>query len=401
MALRPILSALLRNRAGAILVAVQIAITLAIVVNAVYVTQQRVQKIGRPSGIDDQNIFWFATTGFGKDFDFKAMVREDLALLRQMPDVVDAAPMQQIPLSGSGNSTWFHSLPDKKGAKSEANYFPTDEHGIDALGAELSAGTTFDPNTVEFRRSSEPGFPPAAIISQGLASALFPGQQALGKTFYDTHSKPYEVVGVIEHIHGSWVGWDEVDRVMLTPMIRDENSVRLLVRVSPGKIDRVMTEVEVAMRKRDPNRVIGKLHKMSDAKRRSYASDSLMAITLTVVTGLVLTFSALGIFGLATFNVNARTRQIGTRRAIGARRLDIVQYFLAENWLITSVGVFAGCAMALGAGYWLSTQYQLPRLDLYYLLGGVLGLWVLGQLAAWQPALRASRVSPAEATRNV
>ena len=151
MALRPILSALLRNRAGAILVAVQIAITLAIVVNAVYVTQQRVQKIGRPSGIDDQNIFWFATTGFGKDFDFKAMVREDLALLRQMPDVVDAAPMQQIPLSGSGNSTWFHSLPDKKGAKSEANYFPTDEHGIDALGAELSAGTTFDPNTVEFR----------------------------------------------------------------------------------------------------------------------------------------------------------------------------------------------------------------------------------------------------------
>ena len=188
---------------------------------------------------------------------------------------------------------------------------------------------------------------------------------------------------------------------MLTPMIRDENSVRLLVRVSPGKIDRVMTEVEVAMRKRDPNRVIGKLHKMSDAKRRSYASDSLMAITLTVVTGLVLTFSALGIFGLATFNVNARTRQIGTRRAIGARRLDIVQYFLAENWLITSVGVFAGCAMALGAGYWLSTQYQLPRLDLYYLLGGVLGLWVLGQLAAWQPALRASRVSPAEATRNV
>ena len=105
MEIRPILSALLRNRAGAILVSLQIAITLAIVVNAIYVTQQRVEKIGRPSGIDDQNIFSFSVTGFEKDFDFQGMVREDMALLRQMPGVVDAAPIQQVPLSGSGSST--------------------------------------------------------------------------------------------------------------------------------------------------------------------------------------------------------------------------------------------------------------------------------------------------------
>jgi putative ABC transport system permease protein len=140
---------------------------------------------------------------------------------------------------------------------------------------------------------------------------------------------------------------------------------------------------------------------MSDMKRRAYAGDSLMAVTLTTVTGLVLVFSSLGIFGLATFNVNSRTRQIGTRRAVGARKLDIVKYFLAENWLITSLGVVVGCGLALAAGYWLSTQYGLQRLDLYYLVGGVLGLWAIGQLAAWQPALRAARVSPAMATRNV
>ena len=401
MELRPILSSLLRNRAGAILVAVQIAITLAIVVNAVYVTKQRVEKIGRPSGIDDQNIFWFPATGFEKDFDFKAMVRDDLALLRQMPGVVDAAPMQQIPLSGSGSSTSFHSLPDKKGEESAANYFPTDEHGISALGAKLSAGATFDPSVVEFRSYAEQGFPPVAIISQGLATALFPKQPALGKTFYDAQSKPYKVVGIIEHMHGSWVGWDEVDRVMLTPMIRDEGSVRLMVRAEPGKIDGVMTAVETAMRKRDPNRVIGKFRKMSDAKKRSYAGDSLMAVTLTVVTGLVLVFSSLGIFGLATFNVNTRTRQIGTRRAIGARKRDIVRYFMTENWLVTTLGVVVGCCLALAAGYWLSVEYQLPRLDLYYLIGGVLGLWVVGQLAAWQPSLKAATVSPAMATRNV
>ena len=75
-----------------------------------------------------------------------------------------------------------------------------------------------------------------------------------------------------------------------------------------------------------------------------------MAVTLSTVTGLVLVFSSLGIFGLATFNVNTRTRQIGTRRAVGARRRDIVRYFLTENWMITTLGVVVGCGLALGVG---------------------------------------------------
>jgi putative ABC transport system permease protein len=401
MEIRPILSALLRNRAGAILVAVQIALTLAIVVNAVFVTKQRVEKIGRPTGIDDQNIFSFPATGFEKDYDFFGMVREDLALMRQIPGVVDAAPIQQVPLSGSGSSSIFYSLPDKKGENSAANYFPTDEHGVNTLGVKLVVGASFEPNTVEYRKEQGQGGAPTAIISQGLAGALFPKQNALGKTFYDDLSKPYKIVGVIEHMHGSWVGWDKVDRVLLSPLVGPGPDIRYIVRAKPGELDRVMSAVEAAVRKRDPNRVIGKLRKMSEHKRASYSGDSLMSVTLSVVTGLVLVFSALGIFGLATFNVNTRTRQIGTRRAVGARRRDIVRYFMTENWMVTTLGVFAGCALALGAGFWLSNEYQLPRLDLYYLLAGVIGLWIVGQLAAWQPSLKAAKVSPAMATRTV
>ena len=149
-------------------------------------------------------------------------------------------------------------------------------------------------------------------------------------------------------MHGSWVGWDKVDRVMLTPRVGPGPVDRYLIRIQPGEIDRVMTAVDVALRKRDPNRVVGEMKKMSDYKRQSYAGDSLMAVTLSVVTGLVLIFSALGIFGLATFNVNSRTRQIGTRRAIGARKRDIVRYFMVENWMVTTAGVLVGCGLALG-----------------------------------------------------
>jgi putative ABC transport system permease protein len=398
MGIRPILSALLRNSAGAILVALQIAITLAIVVNAVYLTHQRVTLVGRPSGIDDQNIFSFSVEGFEKDFDFIGMVRDDMALLRQMPGVIDAAPMHQVPLSGSGSSSGYYSLPDKKGKDSPANYYRTDDHAVTALGVKLSAGKTFDPSAIEWKQK-EQGHSPIAIVSQGFAQALFPGEKNLvGKDFYDDQSKPIRIVGVIEHMHGSWVGWDKVDRVLLVPRVSEYT--RYVVRTKPGELARVMNETETALRKRDPNRVVGKLRKMSDDKQRSYSGDTMMAFTLAVVTGLVLVFSSLGIFGLATFNVNSRTRQIGTRRAVGARKLDIVQYFLAENWIVTTAGVLVGCGLALAVGYWLSTQYQLPRLDLYYLVGGILGLWVVGQLAAWQPALRAASVSPAMATRN-
>jgi putative ABC transport system permease protein len=136
-------------------------------------------------------------------------------------------------------------------------------------------------------------------------------------------------------------------------------------------------------------------------KKLLYRDDRNMGIFLITVTALLLAVASLGIFGLATFNVSARTKQIGTRRAVGARRADIVRYFMVENGLITTAGIVVGCALALAIGYWLSLQYQLPRLDLYYLVGGVLALWLIGQAAAWQPARRAAAVSPSVATRTV
>jgi putative ABC transport system permease protein len=402
MGLRPILSSLLRNSAGALLVAIQIALTLAIVVNAVFVTSERLTKMGRPSGLDDQNQFAVPVTGFEKNFDFFAMVRADLGVLRDLPGVVDAIPINQIPLSGGGSSTQFYSLPDKKGENSPVAYYNTDEHAVAALGVKLAAGKSFAATDVQYQKEQTQGFPGVAVVTRAFAEALFPKTDTLvGKTFYDDQSKPIVIVGVMEQMHGAWVGWDKIDRVMLSPLVGPGPGVRYLVRAEAGKRDAVMTAVEAALRKRDPNRVVGKLRSVQNFKQASYASDSLTAVTLSVVTGLVLIFSALGIFGLATFNVNTRTRQIGTRRAVGARKRDIVSYFMAENWMVTSVGVLVGCVMALAVGFWLSNQYQLPRLNLYFLVAGVAGLWAIGQLAAWQPALRAAKVSPAMATRSV
>jgi putative ABC transport system permease protein len=178
-------------------------------------------------------------------------------------------------------------------------------------------------------------------------------------------------------------------------------SVYYLVRTKPGQRDSLMTVAERHLGVSNPNRVIDWIRTLQSFKDGSFRDDRNMGIFLVTVTGLLLAITSLGIFGLATFNVNVRTKQIGTRRAIGARRVDIVRYFMVENALITTVGIVVGCGLALGVGYWLSLQYQLPRLDLYYIVGGMLAIWTIGQLAVWQPARKASAISPSVATRTV
>jgi putative ABC transport system permease protein len=181
----------------------------------------------------------------------------------------------------------------------------------------------------------------------------------------------------------------------------DEFTAHYVVRTKPGLRDTAMRIAAEHLGGSNPSRLIQWARPLDYFKNRSYAADQNMGIFLVAVTIMLLVITAVGILGLATFNVSTRTKQIGTRRAVGARRSDIVTYFLVENWLITTIGVVIGCALALASGYWLSIKYELPRLDLYYLAGGVPLLWILGLLAAWHPARRASGVSPAIATRTV
>jgi putative ABC transport system permease protein len=99
--------------------------------------------------------------------------------------------------------------------------------------------------------------------------------------------------------------------------------------------------------------------------------------------------------------VTTRTKQLGTRRAIGATKFHVLRYFVVENWIVTTMGALVGCVVALAAGVRLSMMFQMARLPLYYLVAGVIALWVLGVLAVLVPARRAASISPATATRAV
>jgi putative ABC transport system permease protein len=122
---------------------------------------------------------------------------------------------------------------------------------------------------------------------------------------------------------------------------------------------------------------------------------------LTIVISLLIALTALVIVGLSSFHVAQRTKQIGTRRALGAKRMDIVRQFMLENWLITTVGALFGVVLTVIVAYWLEVSFQLPRLDWRYLPIGIVSLWILSALAVLEPARRAASVPPAVATRSV
>ncbi|MEY2921380.1 MAG: hypothetical protein RL261_2685 [Pseudomonadota bacterium] len=401
MDIKPILSSLRRSPTGAILVALQIALALAIVVNSLYISVQRFEKVNRDPGIDVPDIFFVAFQASSDKFQGEVTMREDLAILRGLPGVQAATIVNAVPLSGGGSMTSMYTDSNQKGRRGDMNYFQVDEQGLATFGARLAEGRNFDATIVTKPARNSSTSPSGILITRDVAKDMFPDGSALGKTVYTGTNEPVTILGIIDHMHGSWPGWEKVGNVALFPVITDETYARYMVRAKPGQRDAMMKLAEESLGKVDNGRVILRVRSLEYVAASSYADDRAMALYLTVVIALLLGISALGIFGLAAFNVSTRTKQIGTRRAVGARRTDILQYFLAENWLITTAGVVLGCVLALVLGYWLSTTFELPRLKLYYLVLGVVGLWIVSLAAAFRPARRASMVSPAIATRTV
>lgn len=400
MELRPILSAMLRNKTGAALVGLQIALTLAIVANSMFIIMQRVEKIGRPPGIDSANLFFVQSNGFGPGYDHLSTIRADLDLIRSLPGVIAASSINAVPLSGSGSSTTIGTKVDDTNIR--ANYYMLDEYGMDALGVALAEGRNFLAQEVQYNPdASGSNWVPWVIVSRDLGRALFGDELALGKSIYIGPDRTAVIVGVIDNMLGSWVDWDKLTQVMLIPRIPSGSFVRYVVRVEPGRLNELMAEAERKLSDSNLHRAISWIRPHGFYKERSYRSDSRMVTLLLVMVILMIAITALGIVGLASFHVNVRRKQIGTRRAIGARRIDILRYFMLENWLLTTGGVLVGTVLAFAFGHWLSSAYSLPRLQPVYVIAGAVVLWLLGQAAVIVPARRAAAIPPAVATRTV
>lgn len=398
----PIFRALLRNKTGALLIALQIALTLAIMVNAVFMMQDRSSRMARPSGMDEANTFYLTNTIFGQNYANQAMLARDLDLLRKTPGVVAATQVNAVPLSGSG---WSMQLATKAGADADAQgsaVYMVDEQGVAAFGAELIAGENFAPTDVMWREQSSTQWPAKVILTQQLAAKLFNDnwQQALGQTVYISDTQPMTVVGIIKNLQSPWHGWGNTEFAALVPQQLENRGALYLIRTEAGRRDALMPEVEHQLAQVDQQRIIRNVKSMQQTRQDSYRQhNATNNILLTVIIVLTL-ITGFGIVGLAMFSINRRVRAIGTRRALGASQWQIMRYFMAENLLISSTGVLIGALAAVGLNIWLVSTFSITPMGPGLLVTGVLALLLVGQLAVCYPSLIAARISPATATRG-
>lgn len=409
MQIKPILSALRRHKAGTFLIAAQIALTLAIVCNALFIIQQRVAHLSEPTGIDEPNIFVIKSEWVGAPAPDQAdaQMRADLQVLRQLPGVQDATPSNSYPLRGDGWDDAVRLKPDQAQDSSGSTIYFADEHFIDTLGLKLIAGRNFRAEEVGHMDMRYKLAPPLVMITKALAEKLFPGDTAVGKTIY-LIGGPATVVGVVDMLQAQSVEHWASDFAYRAVIIPERLNVSLgtfyIVRARPGQLDAAMQAATKALFAQNPRRVINDddgVLSFSEVRSRAYERDRGMAILMGVICVVLLAITAAGIVGLTSFWVGQRRKQIGVRRALGATQLDVLRYFMTENLLISCGGVLMGAVLAIAINLWMVTRFEMHRLSLMYLIVGVVLLLLLGQGAVLAPALRASRVPPVEATRSV
>lgn len=403
MEIGPIWRALTRNKTAYVLIALQIAVTMAIMVNSISIIQERSRLMDRPSGVDEDNIFYLTSMNFSPDFDMRAATVADLDSIRSLPGIVSAIATNTVPLQGGG---WSSGLQTEPGADIEgtgtAIYF-VDEHGIETFGVNLIAGRNFTPTDVEWHESTSSRWPPVGIVSQEAAATLFPDtpHDVVGRTVYVSNDQAVRIIGVIERMQAAWKSWDGVERSMLVPMYREGGGIRYVIRTEPGYRDEMMPQIEKMLAESNDGRLIRDVRTMTETRQRSYMEDSAMIKLLVFIVSLLTAITALGIVGLASFSVARRTRQIGTRRALGASRPAILRYFMLENFMVSSLGVVVGGVLAVAMNIWMVQAFDLTPIAWYMIPLAMIALWVVGQAAVYGPARRASLVPPAVATRSV
>lgn len=406
MEFRPIFSALMRNKAGLALIVVQVAITLAVICNSLFIVVERSQRVARPSGMDEANTFTIDSVGFAAGFDVRDTIQSDLAMLRAVPGVVDAITTNTTPLSNGGWGTSMSLKPIEPGVDgddtSAALYF-ADDHALGTLGIELVEGRNFRPDEIGEMTQQSGIVADAVIVTEALARRLLPEGNIIGQTVYGigNNSRPTQVIGVVRHLQQPWVGSQAVNQSVLVPVVQVEgNYSRYLIRAEPGQRDQVMAAVEKALQDNNSGRILRRMRSLEETRAIAYRQDRAMMSILTGTMLAMVVITGMGIVGLTSFWVTRRIKQIGTRRALGARRFNIRSYFQTENLLMIAIGIALGAVLTYGFNAWLMQNFDAQRLPWFYLPAGAVLMLVLGQLAVLGPAARAAAVAPALATRT-
>jgi putative ABC transport system permease protein len=329
------------------------------------------------------------------DAETRQVYHDILEKVRTVPGVAAAGAIRDLPFQGDGETISF--LPPgftagADGQRPTATLMFASDGFFNAMGIPLIAGRDLSPQD---RR----GAPIALVVNQALARKYFPGVNPVGQavTFGDTNH--FRIVGLVGDVHQGAVDETPAPRIYASvyQIFRVKTNLVVRTRADPATM---ITRIEDAIRAVDPQQTFTGASTLDDVVGEAVARPRLLTVLLGLFGAMGLILGALGIYGVLSYIVTQRTREIGVRVALGAKAGDVLMMFVGRGLRLAAVGVAVGLiAAAVLTRLMQSVLYGITPTDPTTFAAVGVGLLAVAALASWLPARRAARVDPMVALR--
>lgn len=392
-------------RARSVLVSVELAISLTLLVG-VSLLARTLSSLGAVDpGFSEREVVtaqvWVPGSAAPGDEELRGFQRALLERVRSLPGVTSAAAVLSVPVDSTVNARTSYSVEGRvveRAALPVAGLQLASPGYFSSLGIPVLEGR-------DFADSDGPGNPPVMVVSRAFADRFFPGEDPIGKRVGTGHPDDDDfrwstVVGVVGSTrHDGLRGEPRVEAYQ--PLAQEPSPWLTLVLKSRVPASTLAGPLRRAVAEVSPGQPVERIATMRQILHESLARERIQALLLALFAAVALALAAVGLYGLMTFTVACRTREIGIRIAVGADRASVTRLVIAQAGRLLLAGLAAGCAGAVAAGLLLRPLlFGVPAVDPVSLALAVVALSLAGLLAALAPLRRALATDPVVSLRS-
>jgi predicted permease len=314
-----------------------------------------------------------------------------------LPGVTAAAFSNTTPLAldQSSTSVFDPSVTEFRASarRFNASYYKVSPAYFSTAGTRLLAGR-------EFTWDDKKGAPKVAIVNGIFARKLFGTENAIGKRFRSHGKEPWEIVGIVEDGKYETLTEDPRPAIFYPILQQPDTSTTLVVRSSLPPAQTIPA-VREAINQVDRSIPVFTLRSWQDSLSFMMFPTVAATVALTVFGSLAIVLALTGLFGLASYTVSKRLRELGIRVALGAQQAQVLRAALSRTVLLLAVGSITGLLLGVAASRVLaSIVYHASASDPVVLLGVAITMALVGLLAASIPARRALAINPMDLLRE-
>ncbi|GLX78350.1 ABC transporter permease [Thalassotalea insulae] len=404
MDIKPILLSLKHNKFMAFLVIIQVAFTMGVLTSSILIAATTLRAWNMPSGIPHNDVIRISPQFYEVNKNIEQAIIRDIERVQQMPGVVNIAPSNAVPFTAENVIKVFTSA-EKEAQPYRTVVFESDENLFDVLSLQLIEGRWLTAaDVIKGEQANLTERAPVVMVSEDMAKALFGDSSAIGQTIWlEAQGDPVQIVGIYnnfmtgERLNGNGLSYHSIIRPQVTWSSSEQP--HYLIRMEQGMASASLEDI-LAIFYQERGRYINSSELLKRTQKRMYDGRGSRALTFLVISAVLVIITALGITGLTAFQITQKRKQIGARRALGAKKSDIMRYFLTENSILTLTGLLIGLALTLSITFEVSERMEENVFNVGIFAVTALALWLINLLAVWFPAKRAANVAPAIVTRS-